>query len=370
MSNKIILKRSVTASKVPLLSDLEYGELALNYYDGKLYYKRSDGVLPANDTIKSIDGGGTAITDPTAPVSPVDGTLWWNSTTKTLRVYYDNGVTPVWEDATDTNLVSNDITTALGFTPYNSTNPSGYTSNTGTVTSVSLTVPTGLSISGGPITSSGTLALTLAAGYSIPTTANQTNWNTAFTDRNKWDGGATGLVAATGRTSLGATTLGSNLFTAANPTAITFIRVNADNTISTLDANTFRAAIGAGTSSTVGTVTSVSGAGTAAGLTLTGTVSSSGSLTLGGTLSTPVSTINDSTTVGRNLVKLVDPTAVTFLRVNADNTVSALDAASFRAAIGAGSSSSTGTVTSVSGIGTVSGLTLSDRKSTRLNSSH
>ena len=32
---------------------------------------------------------------------------------------------------------------------------------------------------------------------------NSTNWNTAFSDRNKWDGGATGLVAATGRTSLG-----------------------------------------------------------------------------------------------------------------------------------------------------------------------
>jgi hypothetical protein len=29
------------------------------------------------------------------------------------------------------------------------------------------------------------------------------NWNTAYTDRNKWDGGATGLVAATGRASLG-----------------------------------------------------------------------------------------------------------------------------------------------------------------------
>ena len=34
-------------------------------------------------------------------------------------------------------------------------------------------------------------------------TDNSTNWNTAFTDRNKWDGGATGLVAATGRASLG-----------------------------------------------------------------------------------------------------------------------------------------------------------------------
>ncbi len=34
-------------------------------------------------------------------------------------------------------------------------------------------------------------------------TDSSTNWNTAYTDRNKWDGGSTGLTAATGRTSLG-----------------------------------------------------------------------------------------------------------------------------------------------------------------------
>lgn len=41
----------------------------------------------------------------------------------------------------------------------------------GTVTSVAMTVPTGLSVSGSPITSSGTLAVTLAGGYVIPTQA-------------------------------------------------------------------------------------------------------------------------------------------------------------------------------------------------------
>lgn len=73
----------------------------------------------------------------------------------------------------------------------------------GSVSSVAMTVPTGLSVSGSPITSSGTLAVTLTSGYSIPTTASQTNWDTAYADRNKWDGGSTGLVAATARTSLG-----------------------------------------------------------------------------------------------------------------------------------------------------------------------
>lgn len=51
---------------------------------------------------------------------------------------------------------------------------------TGTVTSVALSVPTGLSVSGSPVTSSGTLAVTLTAGYSIPTTSSQTNWDTAY----------------------------------------------------------------------------------------------------------------------------------------------------------------------------------------------
>jgi hypothetical protein len=55
--------------------------------------------------------------------------------------------------------------------------------NTGTVTSVAMTVPTGLSIAGSPITSSGTLAVTFAAGYSIPTNASQTTWDTAYTNR-------------------------------------------------------------------------------------------------------------------------------------------------------------------------------------------
>jgi len=133
------------------------------------------------------------------------------------------------------------------------------TPKVGTVTSISMTVPTGLTIGGSPITTSGTLALSLTAGYSIPTTASQTNWNTAYTDRSKWDGGSTGLIAATGRTSLGGTTVGQNLFTLTNPTAVTFPRFNADNTVSALNAATFRTAIGAGTSSTTGTVTGVTG---------------------------------------------------------------------------------------------------------------
>ena len=52
----------------------------------------------------------------------------------------------------------------------------------GTVTSVAMTTPTGLTVTGSPITTSGTLALALATGYSIPTTAKQTTWDTAYND--------------------------------------------------------------------------------------------------------------------------------------------------------------------------------------------
>lgn len=117
------------------------------------------------------------------------------------------------------------------------------------------------------------------------TTNNSSNWNTAYTQRLQWDGGASNLVAATGRTSLGGTTIGQNLFTLTNPSAVTFPRFNADNTISALSAADFRTAIGAGTSSTTGTVTSVGGTGSVSGITLSGTVTTSGNLTLGGTLS-------------------------------------------------------------------------------------
>ena len=51
------------------------------------------------------------------------------------------------------------------------------------VTSVAMTTPTGLSVSGSPITSSGTLALSMTTGYAIPTIASQTNWDAAYTNR-------------------------------------------------------------------------------------------------------------------------------------------------------------------------------------------
>jgi hypothetical protein len=42
MANKIILKKSSVVGKSPVVGDLDYGEMALNYADGKLFYKNSN----------------------------------------------------------------------------------------------------------------------------------------------------------------------------------------------------------------------------------------------------------------------------------------------------------------------------------------
>ena len=42
MSTKVLLKKSSVLGKVPLAGDLDYGEVALNYADGKLYFKDSN----------------------------------------------------------------------------------------------------------------------------------------------------------------------------------------------------------------------------------------------------------------------------------------------------------------------------------------
>jgi hypothetical protein len=54
----------------------------------------------------------------------------------------------------------------------------------------------------GDFTSNGLMTRTGAGAYSNITDSSA-NWNTAYTDRLKWNGGATGLVVATARTTLG-----------------------------------------------------------------------------------------------------------------------------------------------------------------------
>ncbi len=65
------------------------------------------------------------------------------------------------------SLTSGNVTTALGFTPYDASNPDGYTSNTGTVTSASVTTANG--VSGSVATATTTPAITLVLGAITPT---------------------------------------------------------------------------------------------------------------------------------------------------------------------------------------------------------
>jgi hypothetical protein len=153
---------------------------------------------------------------------------------KAVKTYIDNSNVNQVTSVTGTSpIVSTGGTTPVISIPAATGSINGYLSSTDWTT-----------FNGKQNALSGTGIVKSTTGTISYLTDNSTNWDTAYTDRLKWDGGSTGLVAATGRTSLGANTVGSNLFTLTNPSAITFIRINADNSISTLDAASFVTAIG------------------------------------------------------------------------------------------------------------------------------
>jgi len=78
-------------------------------------------------------------------------------------------------------LTSAQVTTALTFTPYNATNPSGYTANAGTVTSVSVATANGAS--GSVATSTTTPVVTLAFVTQVYGDATTNVATTAFVDQ-------------------------------------------------------------------------------------------------------------------------------------------------------------------------------------------
>ena len=235
----------------------------------------------------------------------------------------------------------------------------------GTVTSVAATAGTGISVTGSPITSSGTLNITntapdqtvvLTAGTGISTTGTYPNFtitNTSpssggtvtsvtgtspvvssggatpaismpaattsvsgyltSTDWNTFNGKGSGTVTSvsgtTGRiTSTGGTTpvidLASGVATAGTTGSSTQIPVVTIDTYGRVTSITTA-------SNPQGTVTSVGGTGTVSGISLSGTVTSSGNLTLGGTLDlssppaiggTAANTITGTTITATNFV--------------------------------------------------------------------
>ena len=175
-----------------------------------------------NNTTGVISSTITQYTDAMARASisltttGTSGAATYNSTTGVLNIpQYTGIVTSVFGRTGAVVATEGDYTlTLLGdvtiTTPssgqvlkYNGTGwVNGTETYVGTVTSVAMSVPTGLSVSGSPITSSGTLAVTFTTGYSIPTTASQSNWDTAYTNR---------ITSLTTTGSSGSATLVSNV---------------------------------------------------------------------------------------------------------------------------------------------------------------
>ena len=120
--------------------------------------------------------------------------LSWNNITGKPSTFTPSAHTHKWTEITDRITKVSQLTNDAGYLTthqslasyYTKTeiDAKGYTTNKGTVTSVSLTLPTGLTCATKTITTSGTFAITLASGYSIPTTAKQTAWDGAVSAKH------------------------------------------------------------------------------------------------------------------------------------------------------------------------------------------
>lgn len=120
--------------------------------------------------------------------------LSWNNITGKPSTFTPSAHTHKWTEITDRITKVSQLTNDKGYLTAHQSLASyytkaeidakGYTTNKGTVTSVALTLPTGLTCETKTITTSGTFAISLASGYSIPTTAKQTAWDGAVSAKH------------------------------------------------------------------------------------------------------------------------------------------------------------------------------------------
>lgn len=120
--------------------------------------------------------------------------LSWNNITGKPSTFTPSAHTHKWADITDRITKVSQLTNDKGYLTAHQSLASyytkaeidakGYTTNKGTVTSVALTLPTGLTCATKTITTSGTFAISLDSGYSIPTTAKQTAWDGAVSAKH------------------------------------------------------------------------------------------------------------------------------------------------------------------------------------------
>ena len=239
MAQTIKLKRSATSGKVPSTGNLALGELAINTYDGRVFFKKNDGSdsiehIVTTDSITTgsisiigslvvdditIDGstisdsgdltldiggdlnidvdgtdiilkdggtafgrfkrdssdfiikseannediilrgqdGGSTIDALTLDMSEA-GAASFNSTISATGATFSSLSSATEATSVMINGSNQLVTRELGSNAFNST---AFTTNTGTVTSVAVTVGSGLDVSGSPITTSGTIDIDL-----------------------------------------------------------------------------------------------------------------------------------------------------------------------------------------------------------------
>jgi hypothetical protein len=232
--------------------------------------------------------------------------------------------TTLWKNK---QLTSSNVTTALGYTPYNSTNPNGYTTNVGTVTNTSgtgpISVATGtttpvISISQANSTTNGYLSSTdwntfnnkqntlSAANSTTNGYLTSTDWNTF---NNK---GAPYTLPTASNTVLGGIKVGTSLSITAGVLDVN--SVTSAQIITGLGYTPYNSTNPNGYTTNVGTVTNVSA------LTL-GTTGTDISSTVATGTTTPVITLNIPTASATNRGALSSTDWTTFN--NKQNTLSA-----------------------------------------------
>jgi len=224
-------------------------------------------------------------------------------------------------------VTSLQVTDGLGYTPYSITNPSGFTNNVGTVTNVSaLTIGiTGSDVTSTITNSTSTPVITL----NIPTASALNRGALSSTDWSAFNNKGNGTV-----TSVSSTTL-----TIAGTSAIPTVNLSSGIvTIGTTGSSTLIPVI---TVDTYGRITGVTAAANPQG-----TVTNISALTIGTTGTDITSTVASGTSTP--VITLNIPTASALNR----GVLSSTDWSAFN-------NKGNGTVTSVGGTGTVSGLTLS-----------
>ena len=151
------------------------GERALVFFNGTDYVKASSTVLTNFTGVLTGTYGGTGVNNGSNTITVAGNISFAGAFTQSFTATANTAVTlPAGATASANNLLSS--ATAVGIvtgTPSSTTYLRGdgtwatISTTSGTVTSVAMTVPSFLSVSGSPITSSGTLAVTLS-GTALP----------------------------------------------------------------------------------------------------------------------------------------------------------------------------------------------------------